>query len=90
MILDAPLTNPGGEFSDPNTEYMNQLAEEFTLEFDTQDLRVVSAETPQVSPPIREAFAGIDSYPTHRAGLLSDRDDQAPRLTARQAPYFMD
>jgi hypothetical protein len=90
VTYDTALTNPGGEFSDPNTEYMNQLAEEFTLEFDTQDLRVVSAETTQGSSPIREAFAGIDSYPVQRSRFLQDRNNQAPRLTARQAPYFMD
>jgi hypothetical protein len=82
MTYDTPM--PLG-----SDDFYNSLSEDWNEPY-TQDLRVVSAETTQVSPPIREAFAGIDSYPTNRAGLLSDRDDQAPRLTARQAPYFMD
>jgi hypothetical protein len=71
------------------TDFYNSLAEDFCEPY-TQDLRVVSAETPQVSPPIREAFAGIDSYPVQRPRFLQDRNNQAPRLGARQAPYFMD
>jgi hypothetical protein len=67
-------------------DFYNSLAEDW-YGLDTQDLRVVSAEE---RPLAQEPFAEIDSYPVHRPRLLQDRDDQAPRLTARQAPYFMD
>jgi hypothetical protein len=82
MTYDTPM--PLG-----SDDFYNSLSEDWNEPY-TQDLRVVSAETTEGSPPIREAFAGIDSYPVQRPRFLQDRNNQAPRLGARQAPYFMD
>jgi hypothetical protein len=76
--------------SNNQTEYMNQLAEEFNAPYVEAkgDLPAVEAEAvAPVTPVIREAFEAIDSYPVTGTGLLQDRD-KAPvliRMTVKQA-----
>jgi hypothetical protein len=79
--------------SNNSAEFMNQLAEDFTREPDLETSLPVpippDAAEQTLAPKIREEFAEIDSYPLETRRSLQPVN-QAPFLSARQAPYFMD
>jgi hypothetical protein len=75
------------------TAFFNELAEEFHREPDLETSLPVpippDAAEQTFAPKIREEFAEIDSYPLETRRSLQPVN-QAPFLSARQAPYFMD
>jgi hypothetical protein len=63
--------------SNASTEFMNELAQEFTREPDLETSLPVpippDAAEQTLAPKIREEFAEIDSYSVQGTGLLRDR-----------------
>jgi hypothetical protein len=78
--------------SNNDPEFFNTLARDWN-EPATEDPSPVpippDAAEQTLAPKIREEFAEIDSYPLETRRSLQPVN-QAPFLSARQAPYFMD
>jgi hypothetical protein len=75
-----------------SAEFMNALARDWNepdLETSLPVPIPPDAAEQTLAPKIREEFAEIDSYPLETRRSLQPVN-QAPFLSARQAPYFMD